>query len=38
MVREAWKLASILRRNRYAKGALDLDFPEVRASWTRTAT
>lgn len=22
---------SILRRNRYAKGALDLDFPEVRA-------
>lgn len=31
MVREAWKLASILRRNRYAKGALDLDFPEVRA-------
>lgn len=32
MVREAWKLASILRRNRYAKGALDLDFPEVRAA------
>ena len=31
MVKEAWKLASILRRNRYAKGALDLDFPEVRA-------
>lgn len=31
MVREAWNLASILRRNRYAKGALDLDFPEVRA-------
>lgn len=31
LVREAWKLASILRRNRYAKGALDLDFPEVRA-------
>ena len=30
-VREAWNLASILRRNRYAKGALDLDFPEVRA-------
>ena len=31
LVKEAWKLASILRRNRYAKGALDLDFPEVRA-------
>lgn len=30
-VRETWNLASILRRNRYAKGALDLDFPEVRA-------
>lgn len=30
-VREAWNLASILRRNRYAKGALALDFPEVRA-------
>ena len=30
-VREAWNLASILRRNRDAKGALDLDFPEVRA-------
>ena len=30
-VREAWNLASILRHNRYAKGALDLDFPEVRA-------
>lgn len=30
-VQEAWNLASILRRNRYAKGALDLDFPEVRA-------
>ena len=30
-VREAGNLASILRRNRYAKGALDLDFPEVRA-------
>lgn len=30
-VREAWNLASILRRNRYTKGALDLDFPEVRA-------
>ncbi len=30
-VRETWDLASILRRNRYAKGALDLDFPEVRA-------
>lgn len=31
LVREAWKLASILRKNRYSKGALDLDFPEVRA-------
>ena len=30
-VREAWNLASILRRNRYAQGALDLDFPDVRA-------
>ncbi len=30
MVRTAWELASILRRNRYEKGALDLDFPEVR--------
>ncbi len=31
MVRTAWQLASVLRRNRYEKGALDLDFPEVRA-------
>lgn len=31
MVREAWKLASILRHNRYNNGALDLEFPEARA-------
>lgn len=27
---EAWSLASLLRRNRFAGGALDLDFPEVK--------
>jgi ribonuclease R len=26
----AWKLASILRKNRFASGSLDLDFPEVK--------
>ena len=26
----AWKLASILRRRRFAQGSLDLDFPEVK--------
>jgi ribonuclease R len=26
----AWKLASILRRNRFKKGSLDLDFPEIK--------
>ncbi|MEY2480899.1 MAG: ribonuclease [Verrucomicrobiota bacterium] len=26
----AWELASILRRNRFAQGSLDLDFPEVK--------
>ncbi|MBK1789845.1 ribonuclease R [Persicirhabdus sediminis] len=30
MVRDAWQLASMLRKNRFVKGALDLDFPEVR--------
>lgn len=26
----AWELASVLRRNRFAAGSLDLDFPEVK--------
>jgi ribonuclease R len=26
----AWELASLLRRNRFAQGSLDLDFPEVK--------
>ncbi len=26
----AWELASLLRRNRFANGSLDLDFPEVK--------
>lgn len=30
MVREAWKMASKLRRQRFANGALDLEIPEVR--------
>jgi ribonuclease R len=30
MLREAWNLASLLRRRRFAHGALDLDFAEVR--------
>lgn len=30
MVRESWNLASVLRKKRFAQGALDLDFPEVR--------
>ena len=29
-VRTAWELASLLRRNRFANGSLDLDFPEVK--------
>ena len=29
-VREAWKLASKLRKKRFAKGSLDLEFPEYR--------
>ena len=29
-VRIAWELASLLRKNRYAAGSLDLDFPEVK--------
>lgn len=29
-LKRAWKLASLLRKNRFADGALDLDFPEVR--------
>jgi ribonuclease R len=29
-VRTAWELASLLRKNRYAAGSLDLDFPEVK--------
>lgn len=29
-VKIAWELASILRRNRFAAGSLDLDFPEVK--------
>ncbi len=30
MVREAWKMASILRRRRFASGALDLEMPEIK--------
>jgi ribonuclease R len=30
MVTEAWKLASTLRRNRFADGALDLEMPEIK--------
>jgi len=29
-IRLAWELASLLRRNRFASGSLDLDFPEVK--------
>ena len=29
-IRLAWQLASLLRRNRFAAGSLDLDFPEVK--------
>ncbi len=29
-VRTAWRLASVLRKNRFANGSLDLDFPEVK--------
>ena len=29
-VRAAWELAAVLRRNRFAQGSLDLDFPEVK--------
>ncbi len=27
---EAWRLASLLRKNRFAAGSLDLDFPEIK--------
>jgi ribonuclease R len=27
---ESWKLASVLRKRRFAQGALDLEFPEIR--------
>jgi ribonuclease R len=30
MVREGWKLASTLRRRRFAEGALDLEMPEIK--------
>jgi ribonuclease R len=30
MVREGWKLASTLRRRRFADGALDLEMPEIK--------
>ena len=33
-VREAWKLASLLRKKRFASGALDLEFPEYRVNMT----
>ncbi len=29
-VHVAWELSSLLRKNRFAKGALDLDFPEIK--------
>ncbi len=29
-VKLAWELASLLRKNRFGKGSLDLDFPEVK--------
>ena len=30
MVREAWKMATVLRKKRFADGALDLEMPEIR--------
>ncbi len=30
MVREAWNMASVLRKKRFADGALDLEMPEIR--------
>ncbi len=30
MVREAWRMAAVLRKKRFADGALDLDMPEIR--------
>ncbi len=30
MVREAWKMASALRRRRFTEGALDLEMPEIK--------
>ena len=29
-VKEAWKMASLLRKNRFANGALDLEMPEIK--------
>jgi len=30
MVKEGWKLASVLRQRRFARGALDLEMPEIK--------
>ena len=30
MVREAWRMAAVLRKKRFADGALDLEMPEIR--------
>jgi len=30
MIHEAWKMASLLRKKRFRKGSLELDFPEVK--------
>ena len=30
MVREGWKLAAVLRQRRFARGALDLEMPEIK--------
>ena len=37
-IRLAWELASILRKNRFAMGSLDLDFPEVKVWLDATGT
>jgi len=35
---EAWKLASILRKNRFKNGGLDMEFPEVRVKLDESGT
>ncbi len=38
LLQTAWELASLLRKNRFAKGSLELDFPEVKVEVDQSGT